>query len=134
MIKKDIIRILVKVAKSKYTIPYSDLVKELKREMLEANSPALHDMLGEISETEGMLGRGLLSALVVNKEEMKPGKGFFTMAKNSFGLDILDNALWIDSINYLYEYWADNPTLTQVSADSMIRLEGGKSCEDHYYR
>jgi hypothetical protein len=43
----------------------------------------------------------MLSALVVDQDEMKPGKGFFTLAKQ-LGRNTKDHdALWIQEVNRL---------------------------------
>jgi hypothetical protein len=39
-------------------------------------------MLGEISQEEVSYGRPMLSALAMSKNESKPGKGFFVLAKD----------------------------------------------------
>jgi hypothetical protein len=50
-------------------------------------------MLGEISEEEDALGRGMLSVLVVHKGDgQRPGSGFFQLA-NKLGRDTSDKDL-----------------------------------------
>jgi hypothetical protein len=56
-IVKKIRRILIQRAEEKRTIYYSDLVKEIKTIPLEPDSPALYEMLEEISRNEVELGR-----------------------------------------------------------------------------
>ncbi len=103
-LKAEIARELTIVARRQSTIAYSDLVRRISTFGLEANSRALHEILGEISVEENEWGRGLLSVVVVHKQgEQKPGQGFFTLAAN-LGRDVSDKeACWIDELKHVYQ-------------------------------
>jgi hypothetical protein len=63
-------------------ITYSDLAVAIGPIHFDPASPAFHEMLGEISTEEDKAGRGMLSVLVVHKGgDMRPGKGFFRLAR-----------------------------------------------------
>jgi hypothetical protein len=73
---------MISRAKVRGMIPYSDLVKGVKRITLEPHDPRLFHMLGEISSAEDAVGRGMLTVVVVHKiGDMQPGPGFFELAK-----------------------------------------------------
>ena len=65
-------------------------------------------MLGEISSEEDEEGRGLLTVVVVHKAgDMKPGSGFFTLAR-SRGRDIGDRQkIWVEELERVYEIWSE---------------------------
>ncbi len=100
--KKEVRGILIEVAKASKTILYSELVNKIKTIQLEPDSYALANMLGEISSSEDNAGRGMLSAVVVNKETGRPGPGFFDLAKGR-GRSVSDvEECWINELNKVY--------------------------------
>lgn len=106
--KDEIRQILITKAKEGGTIIYSDLVSKVLSINLEPHSPILASLLGDISEEENEHGRGMLSVIVVHKYgDMKPGPGFFELAK-SLGRDT-SNILkcWINELNKVYGNWND---------------------------
>lgn len=64
-------------------------------------------MLLAASRNEAKAGRGLLSVRVVHKHnDMEPGKGFFTLAKE-YGLDTSDQTkCWIAETKKVFAYWS----------------------------
>lgn len=104
--KEEIRNVLIKCAKDQKTIPYSHLTARLTTVKLAPDSPALHQMLGEISVEENEAERGMLSVLVVHKSgDMKPGKGFFELARE-LGRNVDDiNQCWIHELLYVFTYW-----------------------------
>src|SRR5687767_7825242 len=74
--------ILIAHARNRATIAYSDLTRQVRAIQLDPHSSALAKMLGEISEEEDALGRGMLTVLVVHRGgDMRPGPGFFELAR-----------------------------------------------------
>ena len=74
-------QILIRRAREGQTIFYSELTGEMKTISLDPHEPALGQLLGEISRQEHAAGRGMLSALVVHKnDDQMPGRGFFELA------------------------------------------------------
>jgi hypothetical protein len=65
-------------------------------------------VLGEISEDELAAGRPMLSAIVVSKDSMMPGKGFFNLGEELRqtrpGEDDLTFA--VRQIKRVHEYWS----------------------------
>jgi hypothetical protein len=88
------------------TITYSGLANLLKPIHFEPDSPAFHEMLGEVSTEEDADGHGMLSVLVVHKDgDQMPGAGFFTLA-GDLGRELGDpTGLWIDELNRVVDCW-----------------------------
>ena len=87
------------------TISYSELVEHVKAIKLEPHDARLAHMLGEISSEEDAAGRGMLTVLVVHKEDVRPGDGFFELAR-SLGRDTRDREkLWITEFNRVIDYY-----------------------------
>jgi hypothetical protein len=107
--KNEALERLKQEARRNHTITYGDLTNAI-RDILpfEPDDPAFHAMLGQISVAEDRAGRGMLSALVVNKSGERrgqPGRGFFELAQQ-LGRDTRDeNRLWIDEVRIVTDYW-----------------------------
>ncbi len=104
--KSEAKAILAECAKRGHMIAYSDFVKKLHSISLEHRDPRLFHFLGEISAEEDAAGRGMLTALVVHKQgDMKPGPGFFELAKK-LGHKTRDiDKFWIDEVNKVIAAW-----------------------------
>jgi hypothetical protein len=76
-------------SRSNQTISYSELVERIKAVTLEPHDTRLAHMLGEISSEDDAAGRGMLTVLVVHKGDVRPGDGFFELAR-SLGRDVRD--------------------------------------------
>lgn len=100
--------VLVRVARRRGRIAYSELVAQISVVQLEPNDPRLFHLLGEISTDEDAAGRGMLTAIVVRKSgDMQPGPGFFDLAK-SRGRNTKDLLVcWIVEFNKVHDYWAN---------------------------
>ena len=98
---------MIAVAQSKSLIAYSDLVRKITSCVLEPNGAPLAHMLGEISLEEDEEGRGLLTVGVVHKTgDMKPGPGFFWLAR-SRGRQVVDEEeFWIEELHNVYNAWS----------------------------
>lgn len=59
---------------------YSDLAAQIGAIRFHHREPALNELLDQLSREEHAAGRGMLSVLVVTKEDGAPGGGFFKMA------------------------------------------------------
>lgn len=97
---------MVRAARQRRTITYTDLVGEIRSLNFEARDPNLNRMLGEISSAEHAAGRALLSVLVVHKSgDMMPGKGFFDLARR-LGRDVSDELqFWSDELKRVFHQW-----------------------------
>ena len=75
---------------------YSDLVTHIQSITFGPHDSAFHYLLYEISVEENAAGRGMLSVLVVRKDNGMPGEGFWDLAQ-SLGRDVTDRmGLWSD--------------------------------------
>ncbi len=101
-------RILVRVARRKRLITYSDLCKQIKSVDFTPEDHAFHAVLGEVSRRGHRNGKGLLSVLVVykDKDRQRPGPGFFEMGRD-LGYELLDeearDAFWAQQTNAVYD-------------------------------
>jgi molybdopterin synthase catalytic subunit len=105
--KSQMTELLVKRAKVRGMIPYSELVEQVQALHLDPHSYALSAMLGEIAAAEDEAGRGLLTVIVVHKHgDMQPGPGFFDIAKER-GRDTSDLLkCWIDELRKVHAIWS----------------------------
>lgn len=87
---QEIRGILKRVASLRQTIPYSEVVSQVRAVHLERDSPLFAQMLDEISRQSNAEGRGMLSAVVVHKgDDRRPGDGFFKLG-SELGRDTSD--------------------------------------------
>jgi hypothetical protein len=105
--KDEIRSILIDRAKRQDPIAYSDLVARVNSIHFNAYDQRLFAMLGEVSIVENDAGRPLLSVIVVHKTgDMRPGPGFFDLAK-SLGRDTSNiEKIWTDELRNVFEHWA----------------------------
>lgn len=83
-------------------ITYTDLIHEISAMVLRPSAPALTKLLCDISRTTHAQGRGLLSAVVINKRDHRPGPGFFKLA-GQLGMAFDDEAtFWHEQVEKVY--------------------------------
>ncbi len=99
-------RIISSRARGGRTISYSDLAAELSTLTLDAHDVCLAHLLGDISTEENAARRGMLSVLVVHKSgDMRPGEGFFDLARQ-LGRDVSDeNSCWVKELEFVFGIW-----------------------------
>jgi hypothetical protein len=104
----EIRRILVDRARRRDLITYSDLVSRIRSVRLIARSKLLADLLTAISIEECVAGRGLLSAVVVERTRNGgfgiPGRKFFTTFMPSCEQDDWPK-YWRREVDKVFEYW-----------------------------
>jgi len=95
--------ILEKVAKDGgKPLYYSELSSKIFSITFQPDGHDFHGLLGQLSEESDAEGKGMISALVVRKENDRPGKGFFTLAKE-LKRDISDpEKCWSDELKRVY--------------------------------
>lgn len=105
--KAECQRILIRRAKAKQ-LPIN--YKSLALSLLSINYPfeddpvmhALACIAGELSITEFIQSRPLLSAMVINKDTQRPGQGFFNLARD-LGCNVIDDdTFWSNELNRIY--------------------------------
>ena len=106
--KGEATQALILRAKVRGMMPYSELVKYISAIQFDAYDQRLFDLLGQISKSEEMAGRGMLSAIVVHKTgDMEPGPGFFELAR-TLGRNTSDRTkCWVEEIKRVYAYWRE---------------------------
>lgn len=75
-------KIVERVARQRGTITYGELAREIEVMSLAPNGKLLEGILTQVARREDAQGRGLLSIVVVNKEDGMPGDGFFALARD----------------------------------------------------
>jgi hypothetical protein len=105
--KLEAIRAIVREAKP---IAYSDLAKKISSIGFGPHDHIFHHLLGQISVEEDAAGRGMLSALVVHKDDGKPGPGFFDLAQ-SLGRDVKDRErCWSEEVKTVLSHCKNHPS------------------------
>jgi hypothetical protein len=102
--------IMIKRARARSAISYSELVSQIRGIRLDPHDARLDHFLGQISLEEDSKGRGMLTVLVVHKSgDLQPGKGFHELAR-SLGRDVSDHEIcWMEELQRVYEVWSDRP-------------------------
>ena len=98
---------LERVAKAGHApIFYSQLNRNIASISFEPDGHDFHGLLCQLSEESDQEGKGMISALVVRKEDGHPGKGFFTLAK-TLGRDVSDaDKCWSEELKRVYRAFA----------------------------
>lgn len=106
--KREVKKILIKRAKMKGTISYSELVENIHSIEVKARSSRLFHLLDEVSSEENAKGRGMIAAIVVHKGgDTKPGSGFFKLAER-LGRDTSDELnCWRKELKKVHSYWSN---------------------------
>jgi hypothetical protein len=105
--RNEIHSILVETARRRGVINYVALTSRLSAVSLTPSDATLAQLLGEISAAEDEAGRGLLTAVVVRRDTLRPGRGFFRMAARQ-GRDVSEPAeSWDSERERVYAAWAD---------------------------
>jgi len=89
---------------------YSDIAPMAGLDMnLPNNRYEIGVILDDINRHEHELGRPMLSAVVVHKESLKPGQGFFTLGR-TLGLFVGNDKdkFYIQELHKVHDYWASH--------------------------
>jgi hypothetical protein len=98
---------MIRRAKRRLTISYSDLVKEITAIQFEPYDTRLFHLLGETSKEEDAAGRGMLTAVVVHKTgDMQPGPGFYKLATEIGHAPTDPIRFWIEELNRVFATWS----------------------------
>lgn len=109
--KKEAFNKLQEIAKSRESrIYYSKLTEYIKAIVFKPNDDALGVLLGQINEDEKTHGRPMISAVVVRKPSPQydgelPGPGFFKQAKKFKREGKSNEAIWLNELEKVKEYW-----------------------------
>jgi len=105
---KQIYEKLKEVARRGTVTYYSDIAPMAGLDMdLPNDRYEIGAILDDINQHEQRLGRPMLSAVVVHKESLKPGQGFFTLAQ-SLGLFAGgdEDKFYIQELRRVHDFWA----------------------------
>ncbi len=103
---------LLEIAAAGDITHYSDIAPLAGLNMgSEVDRIRMAQILGNISSAEYQAGRPLLSAIVVFKDEFRPGDGFFKLAERLglyHGGD--RDEYWVKELQRVRDYWASPPS------------------------
>ena len=100
---------LVQGARARGFVHYGELAKMLGIDMDNPHFGALvGKVLGQISEDEVAAGRPMISAIVVSKDDMLPGHGFFTLGQELHKVNPGEDEIGfaIRQIKDVHDYWS----------------------------
>ena len=107
--KREAIQAIVAQARRGSPISYSELTKHIRSIDFDPHDYAFHHLLGEISVEEDAAGRGMLSVLVVHKDDGMPGPGFFDLAKD-LRRDVTEKErCWSDETRLVLSHCQNHP-------------------------
>jgi hypothetical protein len=88
------------------TVAYGELAAQVQAVRLGPDDIRFHALLGEVCIDEHRAGRPLLSLLVVRQDDMLPGKGFFTLARQLKFNVSNELKFWSDELRRVTDYWS----------------------------
>ena len=105
--------VLIKVAKRKSMINYTDLLKQ-SGVHLDMSNPhdrgVLGNLLGDISWNEVQEGRPMLSSVALHAGDFKQGGGFFDLAEELYSISLpsadAELKFGMDEMNKTHEFWS----------------------------
>jgi hypothetical protein len=107
--KREAICAIVRAGRKGDLIFYSELSKQILSIAVEPHSYAMDHLLDEISKEEDAAGRGILTAIVVLKDEKVPADGFWRSAAD-LGRDVSDKwAFWSEEVKRVMEQCKKHP-------------------------
>lgn len=106
--------VLIKVAKRKSVINYTDLLKQ-SGVRLDMSNPhdrgVLGNLLGDISWNEVQEGRPMLSSVALHAGDFKQGGGFFDLAEELYSISLpsadAELEFGMDEMNKTHEFWSN---------------------------
>jgi hypothetical protein len=100
---------LVQAARAREFVHYGELAKMLGIDMDNPHFDAqVGKVLGQISEDEVAAGRPMISAIVVSKDDMLPGSGFFKLGQELHRVEPGEDEIGfaVRQIKRVHEYWS----------------------------
>jgi len=107
---EEIYNKLKEVARAGTVTYYSDIAPMAGLDMSSPNDRyEIGVILDDINQREREFGRPMLSAVVVHKESLMPGQGFFTLAR-ALGLFIGNDRdkFYIQELRKVHDYWTSH--------------------------
>jgi len=106
--KAECTAILADIARRRGRIAYSELAPKILSIQFDHDDPRFWHLLGEVSVDEAKQSRGMLSAIVVHKYgDMRPGPGFYELAK-WLGKKVGEvDRFWLNEFNRVHDIWAN---------------------------
>ena len=104
--ESEVRNILIEVAKKRKRITYMELTSRIRSRNFIPNSQDLRDLLTTISVKEESMGRGLLSAVVVQMgKDGMPGKGYFKWLGEPVPKKDRRKR-WLNDLTKVFYHWA----------------------------
>jgi hypothetical protein len=109
--KSEAVRVIVREGRKGNPITYSDLAGKITSIRFDPHDHIFHLMLGEISTEEDAAARGMLTVLVVRKDDGMPGDDFWDLAKR-LGRDTKDKTvLWAEETKTVLTHCKNHPLM-----------------------
>lgn len=100
--KDEVRETLIERAREHAMITYTELTEHIAAIDVDPHDYAPAHLLGEVSADDYRHGRGMRSALVVYKDDVRPGPGFFELAEQ-LGIKIGDRLeFWVKEVQRVY--------------------------------
>lgn len=97
--KSEVLAILRERARACDPITYSELAPMIQAISFQHERHDFHECLGAVAEDENAEGRGLISVLVIYKNERVPGPGFFKLCRKHGRTEPDQLGLWMAELN-----------------------------------
>jgi hypothetical protein len=101
--KREAICAIVRAAQREQMITYSELARAITSIQVEPHDYAMDRLLDEISKEEDAGGRGILTALVVAKEDRVPAEGFWGSARDIGRQYTNKDAMWTAEVDRVFQ-------------------------------
>ena len=97
--------ILIRTARSQRLIEYAELARLIDAIEFDPHGTYFRKFLGQLSREEDLAGRGMITAIVVHKDDQLPGPGFYTLAAD-LGRDVSDETrCWAQEVERVFNDW-----------------------------
>ena len=124
---------LVQAARAREFVHYGELAKMLGIDMDNPHFGAqVGKVLGHISEDEVAAGRPMISAIVVSRDTMLPGYGFFTLGQELHQVELGEDdlAFAVSQIRRVHDHWATDGEPTAESLTALLERARAASPND----
>jgi hypothetical protein len=103
--KRDAYDFLVAAARTRRLLSYEELAEDIGPIHFGKHDTKLFTLLDQIFREEHAARRPALTAIVVGKNDFKPGNGFYITARD-LGFSFRDkDRFWVSQVRAVFRYW-----------------------------
>ena len=100
--KEQARQVLAKSARKADVIEYGELTRRIQSIRFDAHGDDFRHFLGQLSWESDAAGQAMITAIVVHKDDQRPGVGFFSLAAE-LGRDVSDpDRCWSQEVERLF--------------------------------